>query len=68
MPNSGTFPKTPVFLKEEFLSRLDKAMVALIADCAAGRVAHGTEALFVHTGGSPALFHYRGHLAVPRTL
>jgi 1-aminocyclopropane-1-carboxylate deaminase/D-cysteine desulfhydrase-like pyridoxal-dependent ACC family enzyme len=45
-----------------------KAMVALIADCAAGHVARGTEALFVHTGGSPALFHYRGHLAVPQTL
>jgi 1-aminocyclopropane-1-carboxylate deaminase/D-cysteine desulfhydrase-like pyridoxal-dependent ACC family enzyme len=45
-----------------------KAMAALVADCAAGRVEHGTEALFVHTGGSPALFHYRDQLGVPGTI
>ena len=45
-----------------------KAMAALIADVRAGRYAPDQAVVFVHTGGTPALFAYRDDIArlVPR--
>jgi len=45
-----------------------KAMAALLAECARGRIARGAEVVFVHTGGTPALFHYRDQLGLPQTV
>jgi len=33
-----------------------------------GRIPRGETVLFVHTGGTPALFHYREALGLPETL
>lgn len=46
-----------------------KALAALIADIRAGCYAAGQAVVFVHTGGTPALFAYRGDIErlVPRT-
>jgi D-cysteine desulfhydrase family pyridoxal phosphate-dependent enzyme len=54
-----------VFLDPVYSS---KAMAGLIADCESGRVPRGETVLFVHTGGVPALFHYREALGLPETL
>jgi D-cysteine desulfhydrase family pyridoxal phosphate-dependent enzyme len=54
-----------VFLDPVYSS---KAMAALIADCEADRIPRGATVLFVHTGGAPALFHYRDALGLPERL
>jgi D-cysteine desulfhydrase family pyridoxal phosphate-dependent enzyme len=54
-----------VFLDPVYSS---KAMAAVIADCESGRIPPGETVLFVHTGGVPALFHYREALGLPGVL
>ena len=39
-----------------------KAMAGLIDDVRAGRLTAGDTAIFIHTGGTPALFAYRDEL------
>lgn len=42
-----------------------KGMAALLADVRSGRVAPGSDVVFVHTGGTPALFSFAAQLAAP---
>lgn len=41
-----------------------KALAALVADARAGRVAEGRAVIFLHTGGTPALFAYAEDLGL----
>jgi 1-aminocyclopropane-1-carboxylate deaminase/D-cysteine desulfhydrase-like pyridoxal-dependent ACC family enzyme len=45
-----------------------KAMAALLDDVADGSAPGGGPIVFLHTGGSPALFHYREALGLPARL